>query len=153
MGKMRSILSHIGAWSPKAEQMASAAFLGLDSTVDSYMNDFKSKIESRLRGFYQGFQDLKNEGHPVDAIPPEAAIYLTVQVDLRGKKTANGTELMNMADVTSYMLKVAGVALVPFSAFGASQESNWYRLSVGTTKPQDVNSVIQKLRTAFSKLS
>jgi aspartate aminotransferase len=33
---------------------------------------------------------LKKDGLPIDAIAPEAAIYLTIKIDLAGKKTANG---------------------------------------------------------------
>ena len=41
---------------------------------------------------------------PVDAIAPEAAIYLTIKIDLVGKKTADGTALKTQADLTSYLL-------------------------------------------------
>jgi aspartate aminotransferase len=45
------------------------------------------------------------------------------------------------------------MAIVPFYAFGTSDNSSWYRLSVGTCKLEDVNEAIDKLRAALSKLS
>ncbi len=151
--KMKSILTHVGAWAPKAEQMASAVYLNDLASYDTFLADIKSKINDRLVGFYKGFQALKAEGFKVDAIAPEAAIYLTVQFALHGQKTADGKVLASTQDVTKYILDEAQVALVPFYAFGSSTDSNWYRLSVGTCKLEDVNGVIENLRKALSKLS
>jgi aspartate aminotransferase len=153
VSKMKSILSHVGAWAPKAEQMASARYLNNVQACDAYLNAFKGEISERLEGFYQGFQALKNEGYPVDAIAPQAAIYLTVQLDLRGKQTAEGTTLDTMADVTKYILDEAKMAIVPFYAFGSAQDSSWFRLSVGTAALSDVEAAIQALRAALAKLN
>jgi aspartate aminotransferase len=64
---------------------------------------------------------LKGEGLPVDAIAPEAAIYLTIQFDLVGKKTQDGKLLAEQSEVTAYILSEAKLAVVPFYAFGASR--------------------------------
>jgi aspartate aminotransferase len=150
--KMKSILTHVGAWAPKAEQLASATYLNDLSGYDTFLEDIKSKINDRLVGFYKGFQSLKSEGFKVDAIAPEAAIYLTVQFSLHGQKTAEGNVLNTTQDVTKYILDEAKVALVPFYAFGASSDSSWYRLSVGTCKLEDVDGVVNNLREALRKL-
>ena len=76
-----------------------------------------------------------------------------MQFALHGQKTAEGKTLETTKDVTKYVLDEAKVALVPFYAFGASPESNWYRLSVGTCKMEDINNVIENLRTALKKLT
>lgn len=151
--KMKSILTHIGAWAPRAEQIATAEYITNLDNYDNFLEEFKVKINDRLVGFYNGFQSLKSEGSKVDAIAPEAAIYLTVQFALHGQKTADGTVLKTTQDITKYILDEAKVALVPFYAFGASADSSWYRLSVGTCKLEDVNCVIENLRKALSKLS
>jgi aspartate aminotransferase len=96
---------------------------------------------------------LKSEGLAVDAIAPEAAIYLTIQIDLVGKKTYDGKLLENQNDVTDYVLNEAGLAVVPFYAFGASRNSAWYRLSVGTCRKDEICEMIDKLREALKKLS
>lgn len=151
--KMKSILTHMGAWAPKAEQLASAVYLDNLKEYDQFIDEIKTKINDRLVGFYKGFQALKSEGFKVDAIAPEAAIYLTVQFALHGLKTPDGKILKTTQDVTKYILDDAQVALVPFYAFGASPDSSWYRLSVGTCKLEDVNGVIENLRKSLKKLA
>ena len=150
--KMKSILTHIGAWAPKAEQIATAAYLSNLKAYDAFLDDIKEKVNSRLIAFYKGFSSLKAEGYKVDAIAPEAAIYLTVQFALHNQLTSDGRMLKTTADITNYILDEAHVALVPFYAFGAPPDSNWYRLSVGTCKLEEVDVIIENLRNALKKL-
>ncbi len=96
--------------------------------------------------------DLKAEGHNINAIAPQAAIYLTVQFELHGLKKEDGTVLATTKDITKYILEEAHVAIVPFYAFGDSDNSSWYRLSVGTCRLEEVNNVIDSLRKALIKL-
>lgn len=151
--KMKSILSHIGAWAPKAEQMASAKFLADLKLYDEFLLQQKQKINTRLTGFYKGMQALKSEGFAVDAISPQAAIYLTVRFSLHGQKTASGKILESTKDVTQYLLEEAKLAIVPFYAFGSKESSDWYRLSVGTCSLKDVDLIIGNLRAALGKLT
>ncbi|MES2680426.1 MAG: aminotransferase class I/II-fold pyridoxal phosphate-dependent enzyme [Bacteroidota bacterium] len=151
--KMKSILTHVGAWAPKAEQLATATYLNQLDKYDAFMAVQKEKVNARLQGFYQGFQKLKHEGFKVDAISPQAAIYLTVQFDLHGQTTSDGKILNTTKDVTKYLLDEAKLAIVPFYAFGSSENSNWYRLSVGTCKLSDIEQIITQLRQALSRLS
>lgn len=150
--KMKMLMTHVGAWAPMAEQKALAKYLLQESAIDNYLAGFKKEIEERLRSIHAGFKELQAEGLPVDAIAPEAAIYLTVKIDLKGKKKIDGQQLVQQADVTAYLLDAAGLALVPFYAFGASLQSPWYRLSVGTCKKEEIPSVIAKLREAILSL-
>ncbi|MDQ0109871.1 aspartate aminotransferase [Chitinophaga terrae (ex Kim and Jung 2007)] len=152
IAKMKAILSHVGAWSPMAEQKAAARYLVQKENVDAYLKHFKAEVEERLVKFYEGFEALKKEGHKVDAIAPQAAIYLTVKLDLAGKKTADGTVLADQAAVTSYILNEAKLALVPFNAFGAAKNSPWYRLSVGTCVKEEIPAVFAQLRQALAQL-
>jgi aspartate aminotransferase len=151
--KMKSILGHVGAWSPKAEQVASGRYLKKDQEVNQYLNDFKKEIENRLQGFYRGIVELRNQGLPVDAISPMAAIYLTVKFDLKGMTKPDGELIETTEQVTAYLLNEAKLAVVPFSAFGASKTSVWYRLSVGTASRNDVGESINSLKSALLKLS
>jgi aspartate aminotransferase len=151
--KMKSILSHVGAWAPKAEQLATARFLTQLDKYDDFLSKQKEKLRTRLEDFYKGIVQLKKEGFRVDAITPQAAIYLTVQFNLHGMKTADGQVLTDTAAVTRYLLEEAKLAIVPFYAFGAPHSSAWYRLSVGTCKVSDAAAVIEKLRAALHKLS
>ncbi len=151
--KMKSILGHVGAWAPRPEQMASGKYLDNIAQVDAYLSWIKEELQTRLNGFYQGITRLKDAGYPVQAIPPAAAIYLTVQFNLIGKRMDNGDVLQTTGDVTAYLLNEAKVALVPFRAFGASDDSTWYRLSVGTASTSDVEASILAIETAMSKLA
>jgi len=150
--KMKLILTHMGAWAPMAEQKALAGFLSNRVAIDSYLQHFKTALETRLKTIYQGLMQLKAAGMPIDCITPEAAIYLTVKIDLQGKKTDNGSVLEAQAAVTSYLLDEASLALVPFYAFGAPANSPWYRLSVGTCKLEEIPVFLQKLEKAIQKL-
>lgn len=153
INKMKAMLSHIGAWSPKAEQLATATYLKQDAEVANYLSNIKSELNNRLVSFYNGFSALQNKGFPVKAIEPEAALYLTVQFDLIGKTTQDGAKLHTIQEVTSYLLNEAKLAIVPFYAFGASTDSNWFRLSVGTARKEDVKTIFELLEAALSKLS
>lgn len=153
MDKMRAILSHVGAWAPKAEQVATAHFLKNKLAVNAYLYQFKNEIDERLEKFYEGFSNLKKEGFRVDCIAPQAAIYLTVQLNLKGMKTKDGKILATQSDVTSLILSEAKLALVPFNAFGSSNDSTWYRLSVGTCNKHEIPEVFSTLRKTLSQLS
>lgn len=150
--KMKAILTHIGAWGPMAEQKATAGFLLQKDKIDQYLEKFRAAVSERLNRIYQGFVQLKKEGFAVDVLAPEAAIYLTIKIDLAGKKIAAGKLLTEQTDVTSYILDEAKLAVVPFSAFGASKNSPWYRLSVGTCRLEEVDEMIGKLREAMKLL-
>ena len=152
MSKMKAILTHIGAWAPMAEQKAVAKFLPQREAIKKYLLHFKSEIEERLRRIYDGLMKLKEKGLAVDAIAPEAAIYLTIKVDLVGKTTTDGKLLADQSDVTAYLLNEASLAVVPFFAFGASRNSPWYRLSVGTCNKEEIGEMISKLGKALQRV-
>jgi aspartate aminotransferase len=152
MAKMRSILSHVGAWSPKPEQVAAAQFLKNDAAVDAYLDDFRTALHDRLAGFYKHFQYLNASGFPVECIAPQAAIYLTVKIDLRGARKQDGTVIQSVEDITAFLLNEASLALVPFYAFGTARDIPWYRLSVGTCTMEDVDASMEKLSAALKTL-
>jgi aspartate aminotransferase len=151
LNKMKAILSHVGAWAPMAEQKALTHFLGQKEAINTYLAQFKGEVEERLRRIYEGLISLKSEGYDVDAVSPEAAIYLTIKFDLVGK-SFDGKALQTQADVTSYLLQHAGLAVVPFYAFGAPKTSSWYRLSVGTCKKEEIGVMLEKLKAALQQL-
>jgi aspartate aminotransferase len=153
VSKMKSILGHVGSWAPMAEQKAVAKYLGNKKEIEKYLQHYKAELEERLRRIYAGFTALKKEGLPVDVIAPEAAIYLTIKIDAAGKKIFGGKQLESQSDVTAYILNEAGLAIVPFYAFGSSRSNPWYRLSVGTCKKEEIDEMLNKLREALMQLS
>lgn len=152
ISKMKSIIGHIGAWAPRAEQVATAKFLANDEALNGYLEELKQKIDLRFNGLYQGFEALKAKGFPVQIIAPEGAIYLTAQFALIGKKLPDGKVIATTADISSFLLNHAQLALVPFTAFGCPDGTDWYRISVGTLNEKDIPDLLQKLENALSKL-
>jgi aspartate aminotransferase len=149
---MKAIVGHMGAWSPKAEQVAMAKFLTNDTYVNTYLTQLKGNIQASLNTLHEGFQQLKAEGFSVDSIEPMGAIYLTIKVDYSGKTTPDGIVLKSSADINFYLIKEAKVAFVPFSAFGTDEDVNWFRASVGATTLQDIQQMIPRIKEALSKL-
>jgi len=150
---MKSILGHVGAWAPRPEQVATGRYLAIPGALETYMKWIRTEVDARLTGFYQGISQLKSEGFPVNVIPPQAAIYLTVQIDLQGYKRPDGSVIQSTEETTAYVLGEAKLALVPFYAFGSERTSTWYRLSVGTATMNDVTESVASLKTALQKLS
>ncbi len=149
---MKAIVGHMGAWSPKAEQVAMASFITNDAAVDTYLTAIKAKIQASLNALHEGFQALKAEGFQVDSIQPMGAIYLTLKIDYAGKTTPDGTLLKDSADINFYLIKEAKVALVPFSAFGTGDDVSWFRASVGTITAEDIQQLIPRVKAALAKL-
>lgn len=152
IGKMKSILGHIGAWAPKAEQVATSAFLQNTTALRTYLTDLKHKITTRFDGIYNGFEALHAKGYPVKIIAPEGAIYLTAQFALKGYIQPDGQQIQSTEDITAYLLNQAQLAVVPFTAFGVEKGTDWYRISVGTLKAEDVPEMINKLEQALAAL-
>jgi aspartate aminotransferase len=134
-----------------AEQKATAKYLVQKEAVDSYLDNMKKGLEERLWAIYNGIIALKEKGYPVDAVAPQAAIYLTIKIDLKGMQSGD-TQIATQADVTEYLLSEAKLAIVPFYAFGADKSSPWYRLSIGTCKMEDIQEMLGMLEASLQKL-
>ena len=52
--------------------------------------------------------------------------------------------------VRSYLLHEAGVAVVPFTAFGYPEKTGWLRMSVGSVSMEAVQGTLDGLRQALS---
>jgi aspartate aminotransferase len=150
--KMKSILGHVGAWAPKAEQVATAHFLPQGRAVDSFLDGFKIKVQESLNALYTGLQDLKKAGYPVDAIVPMGAIYLTSSLAVLGKTTPAGQVLSTNKDITFYLLSEARLALVPFGAFGTADTSTGFRMSVGGASLASIQAALPRLQQALDAL-
>lgn len=152
ISRMRAFIAHIGAWAPKPEQVAVGRFLLERSAVDSFLQQFRNDLQQRLEEFYRGFMGLKEKGYDIDAIAPQAAIYLSVRMSLKGRVAANGKQLADDEDVRHFLLDEVGIGVLPFSWFGARQHSDWYRISVGTCTREQVAQVLHVLEDAMRQL-
>ena len=100
-------------------------------------------MQQRLDLLHDGCRALARDGLPVDVIAPQGAIYLSVRFDLIGKRFANNEAIRR------HLLEQAGMAVVPFQAFGLREESGWFRLSVGAVSVSEIEAMLPRLRQAL----
>jgi aspartate aminotransferase len=147
--KMSSMLSHIGAWAPRAEQMATAELLLRKDIIVDYHKTMKAGVQARLDLLYKGLTALEKSNLPVKAIVPMGAIYLTVQFDLIGRKNPGGGVFTTNEEIRAYLLTRAQIGVVPFQAFAHKENSGWFRLSVGAVSIHDIEAAIPRLKAVL----
>jgi len=140
--RMRDIIGHMGAWAPKAEQLAVAAFLARKDDIAAYHEEMIREVRLRLDALYDGIMAMKHEGLPVDAIEPQGAIYLSVRFGLIDRFGTNEA-------IRRFLLERAGFAVVPFQAFGTKTEDGWFRLSAGAVSVRDCEEGLARVREAL----
>jgi len=143
--RMRDIIGHMGAWAPKAEQLAVASFLKQKDEIAAYHDTMIRELRVRLDALYDGLMSMRREGMPVNAIAPQGAIYLSAQFDLIGRGFTTNEEIRR------FLLEKAGFAVVPFQAFGLKQEDGWFRLSAGAVSVRDIEEGLARVREALSR--
>lgn len=152
IGKMVAFLTHVGAWSPKPEQEATGKFYEDKKRVDTFINGFKPHIQHSLDVLYKGVQALREKGLEIESTKPMGAFYLTIKINYIGSTTPDGSEIKDSTDLAFYLIHKAGVAFVPFSAFGRSPMDPWFRASVGSISAQEIEKMIPRLENALGKL-
>ena len=150
---MNNILQHVGTWAPRAEQVATARLLGAADEIATYRRHLIDGVQERLQLLYNSMRDMRRAGHAVDAIEPMGAIYLSAQFDLFGRTTRDGSVLRSRNDIRQWLLREAGMAVVPFNAFGGDGESGWCRLSVGAVSIEEIQVAMLRLRRGLESLS
>ena len=148
--RMAPLVGHMGAWAPRAEQMATAALLREPARLDPYMEGFRGQVKQSLAQLAHGLQSMRDEGLPTDAFEPQGAIYLSAHFDLIGR-TVRGREIRNDEDLRSLILEEAGTAIVPFSAFGYPDGSGWVRFSVGACAGPAITGALQRIHTLLKE--
>jgi aspartate aminotransferase len=150
--KAGELLSHIGAWAPHPEPVGMTELLSDASAIAEYRVRMDAAVHERLDALYKGFVKMRDEGLPVDVLCPDGAIYVSLQLKLRGKRFGGEVVSDNEA-IRSLVLKEAGVAVVPFQAFGLTEESGWFRLSIGAVSMEEIADVFPRLRSLLEKIS
>jgi aspartate aminotransferase len=144
IARMRDMLGHVGAWAPKAEQIATAKWLDDAAASDSFVQQMRQRTLDRMRVLYEGLSAMGARGLPVRAIPPQGAIYLTVQFDLIGRAGVTTNE-----EIRKLLLEKAGFAVVPFRAFDLPDDSGWFRLSVGAVSVKEIEDALPRVEAAI----
>ncbi len=148
--RMADLLGHVGAWAPKAEQVAAAALLDAPETMGAFQATMKAGVKERLDALHAGFAAMAREGLPVEIVAPQGAIYLSARFDLFGR-TVHGRTIATNDDIRRLLLEAAGFAVVPFQAFGLKGDTGWFRLSVGAVSMADIAAVLPRLRDLMAQ--
>lgn len=151
IGRIKDFLGHVGAWAPKAEQVATAEFLADADAVASYRAEMHARCQARLDALYRGFAALREAGFPVDCVEPQGAIYLSLRLDLAGRHFA-GRPIRDNEDIRQLVLEEAGLGVVPFQAFGLAGESGWFRMSVGSVSLADIDAAFPRIRRLLEQV-
>ena len=138
--RMADILGHVGAWAPKAEQIAMAALLDDPGQVAAYLAAMRGRVIERLDALASGFLAMRRDGLPVEVIPPQGAIYLSVRFPLAGRTNEK---------IRKLLLERAGFAIVPFQAFGMKEDTGWFRISVGAVSVADIAAALPRVRAVL----
>jgi aspartate aminotransferase len=138
--RMADILGHVGAWAPKAEQIAMAALLDDPGQVGAYLGAMRGRVIERLDALASGFLAMRRDGLPVEVIPPQGAIYLSVRFPLAGRTNEQ---------IRKLLLERAGFAIVPFQAFGMKEDTGWFRISVGAVSVADIVAALPRVRAVL----
>jgi aspartate aminotransferase len=150
IARMKDFLGHVGAWAPRPEQVATAAFLRDLAGIAAFRAGMNRALSSRLTTLYEGFVALREAGHPVDCVLPRGAMYLSLRLDLVGRRVA-GTTVADNEGLRRLLLEHAGLAVVPFQAFGLQEESGWFRLSVGAVSPEEIEAMLPRVRALLDR--
>lgn len=152
MQRMAVLLTHLGAWAPKAEQVATAKMLENTEALDAYLAGMRQKILDRLERIHAALMHLAQDGWAVEAIRPQGSVFMSLRFDLKGKVRPDGRTIETDEDTRSYLLSEAGVALVPFGCFDLQNESGWFRASAGAVSIAECEALEGRLRSALAKL-
>jgi aspartate aminotransferase len=150
---MENILTHVGTWAPRAEQIATATLLDQPQAIADFRAGLVAGVRQRLQLLYDAIKSFRAAGHAVDATEPMGAIYLSARFDLRGRVARNGNRLGTHDDVRKWLLEEAGLAVVPFDAFGSGTDEGWFRMSVGAVSVSDIEASLPRLRAGLESLT
>ena len=95
--------------------------------------------------------NLVVKGLPVEAVEPEGTLYLSAKVDLFGR-SLDGIRMENNEDIRKALLTGAGIAVVPFQAFGLAREDGWFRLSVGAVSLEAIEAGLERLGAMLERV-
>lgn len=148
--RMNDILGHVGCWAPKPEQVATARLLNAPEETREFHARTIAGLRRRLDALHDGLHAMRAEGLPLDAIAPQGAIYLSTRVDLIGR-AIDGRRIGTNEEIRRLLLDEAGIAVVPFQAFGLREETGWFRISVGAVSEEDIEAALPRLRALVSR--
>lgn len=139
-----ALIGHMGSWPARPIQQAVAALYAEPNSLDPFFADLDERISARMELLMGRLTEMKAEGFPVHFVEPEGGIYLTTRFDLFEMLGVNTNE-----EIRRWLLETAGVAVVPFQAFGLEAETGWFRISIGAVSVAEIAAAMDRLGTAL----
>ncbi len=137
-----ALIGHMGAWPARPIQKAAAGIYSDFDLLENYFDELDEKIAARM----EILKTKLSKMHPmIEIVQPQGGIYLTVRFNLFEKIGATSNE-----EIRQWLLTEAGVAVVPFQAFGLEDESGWFRISIGAVGLEDVVASMDRLEAALN---
>jgi aspartate aminotransferase len=152
MEAMSKYVAHMGAWAPKPFQLATADYLTAYDEQAAYVTHLQDTIEQRLGLVFAAFKQMQADGLPVFCLPPQGGLLLSASFGILGRQTAEGATLGSDLAIFEFLLHKAGVAFVPFSAFGDPHHPEWFRVSVSGLATQAIPAALERIAQALKTL-
>lgn len=146
-----AFLGHVGAWAPRPAQVGAAEMLADTEAVAAARHTMRLGLERRLDKLHAGLLTLRRDGLPVEAVAPAGAMYLSVRFGLPEAGGAGGAAADSTEAIRRYLLDQAGLAAVPFEAFGFDGEPGWFRFSVGSVSEGAIGELLVRLRDTLEQ--
>jgi aspartate aminotransferase len=150
--RFSAFLGHVGAWAPRPAQVGTAEMLADTEAVATARQNMQLGLERRLNRLHAGLLTLRGDGLPVEAVAPAGAMYLSVRFGAAGAGGDGAAPPHSTESIRRHLLEQAGLAAVPFEAFGFGGEPGWFRLSVGSVSESAIGEVLARLRVALEQL-
>lgn len=145
-----AFLGHVGAWAPRPVQVATAEMLADAAAVAAARCTMQLGLERRLDLLHTGTLALRKDGLPVEVVAPSGGLYLSVRFGSPEARGPAGPARDSTEGIRRYLLEHAGLAAVPFEAFGFEGEPGWFRLSVGSVSESAIEELLVRLRGALA---
>jgi len=144
ISKMTELFSHIGAWAPKPEQNAVAAYLDEYEDMTEYIGDKRRRYAQIIDTICNKFESMRDKGFRVDCQRPEGGIYISVYLDY--VNSFGTTE-----EYISFLINTCGLGIVPFEYFGSKDNKGWFRISIGNIDLKKIEEVVEVIEGAVMK--
>jgi aspartate aminotransferase len=79
-------------------------------------------------------------------------MYLSLRLDLIGR-TVGGVPIGSNEALRKLMLERAGLAVVPFQAFGLKEDTGWSRLSAGAVSVRDIEECLPRVKAVLDTVT
>jgi aspartate aminotransferase len=142
-----ALIGHMGSWPARPIQQAAAKTYSNPKQLESYFEDLDSRISDRMEILFTSLSKMKDSGFPVDFISPQGGIYLSTRFNLFSTLRVNTNE-----EIRLWLLNEAGIAVIPFQAFGLEDESGWFRISIGAVSVEEVSAAMVRLENALKNI-